>query len=269
MPIFPTTQETKTVAVHPVLVPFEIKEEICTQTGEPGRATQPSTLFLARKHWSFKAGVLCGMKEQWRVTRGGWEELISGTLMVLTSWELFCDFFSFTWILLILLALCKPTNFAVTKYHRVMMIQHCCSRQMVAAGWGGVWCLIPQFSLYSQSPAFSLETTHRCRFRYDCGASFLCTSGFNCPFDFVEPHKFFSFRPILLAPIHCSHLGKPESISALESVSLWSHYRAVQSPASLLKHSSVNSTQKHIGEITAFRIWNNGQPVLDVALKLR
>lgn len=132
--------------------------------------------------------------------------------------------------------------FCSHKYHRVTMIQHCCSRQMVAAGWGGAWCLILQFSPYSQSPAFSLETTHRCRFRYNCSALFLCTSGFNCPFDFVEPHKFFSFRPILLAPIHCSHLGKPGSISALEFVSLWSHYGAVQSPASLLKHSSVNST---------------------------
>lgn len=155
--------------------------------------------------------------------------------MVLTSRELFWDFFSLTWILLILSALCKCTNFAVTKYHRVTMIQHCFSRQMVAAGWGGVWCPILQFSPYSQSPAFSLETTHTCRFSHDCSASFLCTLGFNWPFHFVEPHKFSFSRPILLAPIHCSHLGKPESISALESSSPWSHFSAVQSPASLLK----------------------------------
>lgn len=155
--------------------------------------------------------------------------------MFLTSWELFWDFYFLTWILLILSSLCKPPNFAVTKHHRVSMIQHCCSRQMAAAGWGGVWCLILQFSPYSQGPAFSLETTCTHRFSHDRNALFLCSSGLNWPFDFVKPHKFSSPRPILLAPLHWSYLNKPEGIAALESFSPWSHYRAVQSPASLLK----------------------------------
>lgn len=49
-------------------------------------------LILVRKHW--------GLKEQGRVSCGGWEERISqisGTLMALTSWESFWDYCSLTW----------------------------------------------------------------------------------------------------------------------------------------------------------------------------
>jgi len=223
-------QETKADALHPALVPAETKAEITTQTGEVWSATQPRILALARKHWSFKAEVIWGLKQQRKVTCG-WEKQISRTLMVLTYWELFWDFFSLTWILLILSALCKPTNFAVTKGNN--------DPALLLQADGGCWlrrCLMSSSVVFSLlRPAFSLETTHTSRFSHDCSASFLCTSGFNWPFDFVEPHQFSSSRPILLAPIHCSHLGKPESISALESFPPWSHYRAVQSPASLLK----------------------------------
>lgn len=147
--------------------------------------------------------------------------------MVLTCWELFWNTFSLTWLLLILAAICKPTNIEITNCHRVIM-----TRQVVAADWGDVWWPILQFSPYSQSLSFPLETTHTHRFSHSCSASLLYTSGFNWPLDFAVPHKLPSSRPTPLAPIHCSHLGKPESVSALESFT-WIHYRAAQSPASL------------------------------------
>lgn len=116
----------------------------------------------------------------------------------------------------------------------VTMIQHCCSRQMVAAGWGVVWCLIVPFSPTPRAQHFLWKWQIYVSSVTTAETHFFCFSGFNWPFDFVEPHKFSTPRLILLAPIHCSHLSKPESISAPES-SPWSHYRAVQSPASLLK----------------------------------
>lgn len=208
------------------------RTQLASQTGKLGSPTQSRILGLARKHWSFKAEVLWGLKckegsfmverSRSRVLRWFWHpESYSGT--------------SLTWILLILAALWEPTSFAVTEYHRGMTIGAAAPGRWGLLAGGGVWCLIPQFSPSSESPAFSPDTTHTCRFSHSCSASFLCASGSSWPFDFVEPHIFSSCRPIRLAPIHCSHLSKPESISALDSFSPWSHYREVQSPASLLK----------------------------------
>lgn len=160
-----------------------------------------------------------------------------------------------TWILLILSALCKPTNFAFTRYHRVTMIQHCYSSVVVVStteGVSDVWfCSSPPthraqcFLWKPHTHAGSVTTTVPHFFAPQASAGLLVL--WNLINSLPSGQYFWhQFTAVTLASQNVFLHLNPSLLEAIEGQ--FSHLPAFQ------KHSNINSTQKHIREATAFHI---------------